>query len=347
MSSSRVPSDLAIEIPNAPDIPGLRFRHLRGDEDLTGMAAANNTARLAYGVEEMVDVESMKNQYANLSNSDLHDDVLVIEIDGRIVGYGRVDVEDQTDGSVSVETIGILEPDLRGRGIGSAMLDWMEGRARARASTLPPHRERWFGQFTWDADAYAARLFERRGSRAVRRFFEMVRPTLDDIPDFRLPDGFEVRPVGRDDLRAVWEADLEMFRDHWGEIDETEAAYRRFSGDPRLDPSLFVVAFDGDVIASHVINIIDDEENRIHGRAFGILDSVGTRPAYRRRGLARALICRSLAVLRDRGMTGASLGVDAENANRALDLYTSCGFEVRSSSTAWRRPFDELLETSR
>jgi mycothiol synthase len=347
MSSPRVSEDLAIEIPGAPAIPGLRFRRFRVDDDLPGMAAANNAARLAYDVEEMVDVESMRNAYANLSNSDLHDDIAVIELDGRVVGYGRVEVADQTDGSVAIETIGILEPDLRGRGIGAALLDWMEGRATALAPSLDASRERWFGAFTWDADAYARRLFEGRGYRPVRRFFEMVRPTLDDIPVVPLPDGFEVRPVGPADLRAVWEADVAMFRDHWGEIDESDAAFRRFSGDPRLDPALFVVAFDGEVIASHVLNIIDDEENRIRGRLFGILDSVGTRAEYRRRGLARALICRSLGLLRDRGMTGASLGVDAENANRALDLYTSCGFEVRSSSTAWRRPLDELLEVSR
>ena len=51
------------------------------------------------------------------------------------------------------------------------------------------------------------------------------------------------------------------------------------------------------------------------------------RRPWRRRGLARALVMRSLAVLRDRGLTSAGLGVDADNANEALRLYTECGFE--------------------
>ena len=341
------PASVEIRLPTTPSIPGLRFRHFDRDADLPGMAAANNAARLAYGAEELVDVESMRNDYANLTNSDPHDDVLIVELDGRIVGYGRVEVADQTDGSVAVETIALLEPGLSGRGIEATVLDWMEGRARALAVSLPADRERWLSAFMWDANEVAGRLFEVRDFRPVRRFYEMVRPTLDDIPDAPLPDGFEIRPVTRADLRAVWEADVEAFRDHWGETDETEAAWRRFSGDPRHDPALFVVAFAGDEIAGHVLNIIDETENHERGRLVGILDSVATRAPYRQRGLARALICRSLALLRERGMTSATLGVDVDNANRALHLYESCGFEVSSRSTAWRRPIDELLEVSR
>jgi ribosomal protein S18 acetylase RimI-like enzyme len=47
---------------------------------------------------------------------------------------------------------------------------------------------------------------------------------------------------------------------------------------------------------------------------------------------------RSLAVLRDRGLTSAGLGVDADNENEALRLYTESGFEVVMKSTAYRKP---------
>jgi mycothiol synthase len=338
--------DDTIVIPSAPRLAGLVFRRFRGDADLPGMAAAMNSVRLADGLEELVDVDGMRNYYANLSNSNLRDDLVIVELGRRVVGYCRVDVNDQTDGSVSIDTIGLLEPDLRGRGIGTALMDWIDGRVRALAPAMPADRDRWVRVFSGDANAFAARLFEARGFRPVRHFYEMVRPDLEEIPEIALPAGFEVRPVGSEDLRRIWEADNAMFRDHWGEVDETEAAYRRFAGDPRLDPSLFVVAFDGDEIASCVLNIVDDEANAKLGRRYGILDSVGTRREYRRRGLARALICRSLKLLRDQGLEGATLGVDADNANRALALYESCGFAVRSSSTDWRRRVDDLLEVS-
>jgi ribosomal protein S18 acetylase RimI-like enzyme len=67
------------------------------------------------------------------------------------------------------------------------------------------------------------------------------------------------------------------------------------------------------------------------------LDSVFTRRAWRRRGLARALMVRSFHLLRDRGMEVAALGVDAENPTGALGLYESLGFSVTERMTAWRR----------
>jgi ribosomal protein S18 acetylase RimI-like enzyme len=49
---------------------------------------------------------------------------------------------------------------------------------------------------------------------------------------------------------------------------------------------------------------------------------------------------RALAVLRDRGLTGAGLGVDADNENEALRLYAECGFEVTMKSSAYRKRMD-------
>lgn len=324
-----------------PAIPGLRLRHWAGETDYAGMATANMAARRAVGVEAAVTLETLANDYANLTNSDRDRDLAIVELDGRIVGYVRVEWLDQNDGSRSYDRICILEPELCGRGIGSAMLRWAEARIREIASDhvdLPGVR--WFGAENWDRDARAARLLERHGYTPVRTFFDMVRQDLEAIPDPHVPDGFEVRPVGWDDLRAVWEADAKAFRDHWGGVDESEEAYRRFAGDPRVDPSLFVVAFAGEEVAGAVLNIIDDDENELFDRRRGLLDSVFVRRPYRRRGLARALILMSLRVLRERGMTSAWLGVDADNANAALDLYRSCGFETGLSTTAWRKPLD-------
>ena len=65
--------------------------------------------------------------------------------------------------------------------------------------------------------------------------------------------------------------------------------------------------------------------------------SVFTRRQWRRRGLGRALIARSLVRLRERGMTSASLGVDAENPSGALGLYEGIGFAASYRSAAWRK----------
>ncbi len=63
--------------------------------------------------------------------------------------------------------------------------------------------------------------------------------------------------------------------------------------------------------------------------------------------MASALICRALRALRDRGMTEAALGVDAQNETGALRLYESMGFREVFRELEWRRPLDGKMEAPR
>ena len=55
--------------------------------------------------------------------------------------------------------------------------------------------------------------------------------------------------------------------------------------------------------------------------------------------MARALIALSLQALKERGMTEAGLGVDAENISGALGLYQSMGYRVVRRSITYRKRF--------
>ena len=160
-----------------------------------------------------------------------------------------------------------------------------------------------------------------------------------------MPDGLEVREVTDDQVRQIWKADVEAFRDHWGGFDDSDDNYKRFLSRPSYDPSMWVIAWDGDEVAGGVVNGIETEENEQLGVKRGWLHSVFTRRAWRKRGLANALIARSLVKIRDRGMDTGILGVDAANPTGALGLYERNGFVVLDRSTAWRRPLhDEVPE---
>lgn len=332
----------AVEVPAMPPVPGLVFRRFRGPADYAGMVEANMAARETYGVEGTVTVDGMANHYAHLRNSDVARDLLIVELDGRTVGYVRVAWNEQHDGSLAWETTCLLQPELRGRGIGRAMLRWGERRLlEIAADQRADGRPRWFQAESFDADQYSVRLLRRHGYNPVRRGYEMVRDDLEDLPDAPLPPGLEIRPVTVADTRRIWEADAEAFRDHWGEDEETEEAWLTFRDDPTNDPALWVVAFDGDDIAGLVLNVIDPADIARKGIPRGVLGSVAVRRPWRRRGLARALISRSLRLLHDRGMTSAGLGVDGENPNQAMTLYESCGFRIASSFTTWRKPLTD------
>ncbi len=184
-------------------------------------------------------------------------------------------------------------------------------------------------------------LLKGQGYQPVRYFFDMVRPTLDEIEVPDLPEGLEIRPVaGRDQMRQLFDADVEAFLDHWGGFDATDAAFEQWLADPDYDPTLLVVAWDGDEIAGSVTNVINERENAELGRLRGLLDSVSVRRPWRGRGLGYALVMRSLELLRERGMTSAWLGVDAENPMGALRLYEKAGFAVDARAAAYRKPME-------
>jgi ribosomal protein S18 acetylase RimI-like enzyme len=194
--------------------------------------------------------------------------------------------------------------------------------------------------FIDDPDAGAVALLAGRGYHKARTYCHMVRPDLEGIEVPPLAEGLEVRPIMPDLLPRLWAAMAEAFADHFGGQDFSDAAFRRWSGDPDLDLSLLVVAFEGDEIAAGVQGHIVAEENTLHGYHRGWTDPIFTRRAWRRRGLASALIGRCLTRLRDRGMTSAQLGVDSQNPNQALSLYERHGFRVVTSSSEWHRPLD-------
>jgi len=137
---------------------------------------------------------------------------------------------------------------------------------------------------------------------------------------------------------AVMLAEDEAFRDHWGHRPETDADRRRWLDDPRQDLALWQVAYAGDEVAGVVFPLVDSAENERFGRRRAWLDSVSVRRPWRRRGVARALIVRALLALRERGLTSAVLGVDADNPTGALGLYETVGFRRERNAAAYRKP---------
>ena len=330
-----------IVVPDRPDLPGLRFRHLRIPEDYPGMAAANQASRDRCGIESVITAETMAWDYAHWINWDPARDTLVVERDGRIAGYARTEWRDLADGTRAFRTIVMLEPAQYGNDITAAMVGWAERRLTELASTvaLDDPRSSAMTAFSFGAELELNAALEGRGWRKVGQGYEMVRPTLDEIPDVPLPAGLVVRPIGLDPAsrRRVFDASSEAFQDERAEAETTEEEWDRFLGDAREDPALWIVAFDGDEIAGGVLGLIDPDENAHHGRERGLVAAVFTRRPWRRRGLARALIARALVRLRDHGMTSAYLGVDGLNPNQAMTLYESLGFEEASTTYDWTK----------
>lgn len=317
----------------------LRLRPYAGESDLAEIVRIQNAEAEADRSSDRQTFEGLSAEFSHPTPSfDADRDITVAELDGRPVALARREWVDTTDGLREYRLNGAVDPAWRRQGIGTALLAENERKVRELATTDPTSNPRVLGSWSSEHQTGAEALLRSAGFSPARWFFEMTRKTLDEVPDLPLPAGLEVRPITPDLVRQAWLADVDAFRDHWGGFDPSDAHLASWLARPSTDIGLWVVAFDGDEVAAGIINSIDAEENELLGIRRGVLASVFTRRAWRRRGLATALIARSLTVLREHGVTTAALGVDADNQNGALGMYERMGFEVDERSTAWRRP---------
>jgi mycothiol synthase len=329
----------------AAEIPGLVLRPYAGEADLPEMVRIQNAEWEADGLSYRETVAEQVAWFGHVSEQfNPARDVTIAEVNGTMAGHAQRDWVDATDGVREYRGRGAVDPAWRRRGIGRALATDGERQAVDLAATHDSDRPRVLGVFTEGRNAGANALVEAMGYQPARWFFDMERPRIDgDLPAIEpLPAGIEVRPVTDDHLRAIWQADIEAFRDHWGGHDESEEAFLRRRDSPDFDPSLWVVAWDGDEVVAGSLNTIYAHENEAIGLRRGWLDSVFTRRAWRRRGIAGGLIVRSLHLLAERGMDTAALGVDADNPSGALRLYESFGFAVTERGSAWRKPMEEV-----
>ncbi|MEK6719560.1 MAG: GNAT family N-acetyltransferase [Chloroflexota bacterium] len=320
----------------APDIDGFVFRRFAPEHDYPGITAVLQAQMLADHVSYLPTEASIRNDYDNMAGFDARRDAIVAEVGGRIVAMGAV-IRSIRDGATQFTLDAAVHPEWRRRRIGTAILRWQEARAQERLDEEPADGNVALMSWIDDTQVGALALLANAGYRQVRYGFMMLRDLADAIPDVSLPAPLEIRPVREEDHRRIFEAENEAFRDHWNHREQEEVDFVRTFAQPDIDTSLWRIAWDGDEVASVVMNCIYPEENEGLGVRRGWLDRISTRRPWRRRGVASALIVSSFQAFRERGMTDAALGVDSENPNGALGLYVGLGFRRHQTGIAHRK----------
>ena len=287
----------------------LRALSLDDAEAVVGLIAARN--RADFGETDYFDfaAEDMRELW-RLDEAKLATDAWVAVTGAEVVGYAHLD---EAGDLANLADESCVDPEHRGRGIGTALLDRAEARAReAGLARFQVHVVNDDGRL----------LVESRGHRLVRYFWRME-TRLDGVPaEPQLPDGYAVRSYrpGADDV-ALHALIQDAFAAHWEFRPEPLDDWlrgRTSRGD--FHPALWQVAEAGGEPAGAALCFGD--------RELGWVLELGVLPRHRGRGLGVALLRSGFRALAARGHTRVGLEVDAENETGATRLYERAGMRV-------------------
>jgi GNAT superfamily N-acetyltransferase len=245
---------------------------------------------------------------AEWESLDLERDALVVVAGGRIAAYGTLD-----DRGDLWRVDGFVHPEARGLGLGPQLASALASIAASRGASRIQNS-------VAEPDEAGHRLLAALGYRPVRVFRELrielaSEPEPPEWPEGVTPDAFVVER----DAAAFHAAEQEAFADHWEfrarSLDRWRELHIASDG---FDASLWRVVRSGDEIVAGTIC----EANRYGGGWVAVLF---TRRPWRGQGIGRALLRDAFARFRERGETSAGLGVDAENATGAFQLYEGEG----------------------
>lgn len=152
------------------------------------------------------------------------------------------------------------------------------------------------------------------------------RSLSEPIPDAYVPGGFHIRSALMADHAQLALARNDAFDDDWTPELYRDAVMRKPGYQPERE--FVVVAPDGQIAAFTVIWL--DAVNKV-----GLFEPVGTRPAFQRRGLARAMMLYALHEMKRLGMETTTVQYNATN-EAAHGLYRSLGFQKKYETLGYQ-----------
>ena len=259
----------------------------------------------------------------------------VVGPSGELAGYGQITIEDAD----VIGSWGLVHPTHRGRGVGSALLARIDARASERLRGVAAGR---FRHAINGGDRAAADLLRSRGLRLLRHFWHMQLDLDGRVDAGPAPAGIEFREVDPAvDLPTVHAILWEAFAGDPSQF-HTPPPFERWIeeevGDPGFDPSLWLLAHEGETPAGALIASAAEDR--------GWVDFLAVDAGFRGRGIASGLLRHSFARFADRGFPRVLVSVDAENVTGATRVYEGVGMRTVKRWDLWERATDDVPEGS-
>jgi len=271
---------------------------------------------------------------------------LVETLKGDLVAL--IEVWDEFDPPVHPYIWFTIDPTLEDQGLEDYLLAWGEERAKQALNRVDPELRVAMRSHSNRAIQSTSKAKLAAGFRHIRHSYRM-RIEMEEAPPAPVwPVGVAIRLYNPDqDAREVYKVDEEAFSDHFGYVKEDpEEGFERFmhhmTDEESYDPSLWYLAIAGDeIVGICICRRYGPEE-----KDSGWVSSLGIKRAWRRKGIALALLQHSFREYYIRGIKKVGLGVDAESLTGANDLYKKAGMFVQRQYDLYEKELRPGLEVS-
>ena len=255
---------------------------------------------------------------------------LLAIIDGEIVGYGGSMIhKHRIEMGKDDAWIGIaIVPEKRNIGIEQHFMKF--GLDYLRSRKIGTAKRGCYGLEGWRHD-----IGLEYGFKDVRHSYTMVwkhdkAPEAIPPPEDITLEHIMFKEASDDDAARFVDNFNTSFFDHY---DFSKALVKDFIKWRELDREKTRMTFakDGQDIVGVLMYEVSLNYNKDHNEKIGWANILGVNPEHRKNGIGRTLLSTGMRWIYDQGMDTIYLGMDAENA-KALDLYTSLGYEIHKES---------------
>lgn len=254
--------------------------------------------------------------------------------DGSLAACASVSINGDP-GRQRARMVGQVRPDVRGRGIGTSLMQWSQEQARAllpKAAKPPGVME----IATESLTEPAHRLYLAHGFACVFEELVMERDLHQPLPD---------RPLPQDVTITHWQPDLagQFFQAY-------QTSFRERPGFPGYHAAEWIAQVTEDDhkpewsllarVAGEPVGFVIGNIDLTKDPPGGYIWQIGVIPTQRRRGLASALLVETMRRIQEAGVSSALLTVHLNNPG-AIQAYSGLGF----MTVGRRARYERVLET--
>ncbi|WP_170317046.1 GNAT family N-acetyltransferase [Acrocarpospora corrugata] len=319
-------------------IMSLRWESLRS-EDVGAWAALVDAAEIVDKTGERYDAGDLAEQLGD-SLVDVEGGTRAVWDGDVLVAVGLLRCGPSGDPSHRMFFEGVAHPAYRRRGVGRELTRWALQTAPRLSEARYPGRPVELHVDVSERNPGKAALFEHEGYTPQRWFFVMRRDLADDVPDVAIPEG--IRVTGFDFAYDAEARDVrnESFADNWGSARQTEESWRQgYTGTRSFRPDLSFLAIADAQVAAILLTHYFEADTVATGHREAWISTIGTLRAWRKRGVAGALMRATLTEAKTQGFSRVMLVVDTDNPTGALSLYRAAGFVEEHKHSRYVREF--------